>query len=50
LVSLFGLATAGYTKILSETGKSLLRFLLNGMQYVVGDVDCDETPISESKR
>jgi uncharacterized protein len=26
----------------------LLRFLLNGMQYVVGDVDCDETPIGKS--
>jgi type 1 glutamine amidotransferase len=25
----------------------LLRFLLNGMQYVVGDVDCDETPIGK---
>lgn len=27
----------------------LLRFLLNGMQYVVGDVDCDETPIGKSR-
>ena len=27
----------------------LLRFLLNGMQYVVGDVDCDETPIGRAK-
>ena len=25
----------------------LLRFYLNGMQYVVGDVDCDETPIGK---
>lgn len=27
----------------------LLRFLLNGMQYVVGDVACDETPIGKSR-
>jgi uncharacterized protein len=25
----------------------LLRFFLDGMQYVVGDVDCDETPIKK---
>jgi type 1 glutamine amidotransferase len=26
----------------------LLRFYLNGMQYVAGDVECDETPIGEN--
>jgi type 1 glutamine amidotransferase len=26
----------------------LLRFYLDGMQYVAGDVDCDETPIGKN--
>jgi hypothetical protein len=26
----------------------LLRFFLDGLQYVAGDVDCDETPIKNN--
>ena len=32
----------------SFENSDLLRFFLNGLQYVVGDVECDETPIGNN--